>query len=306
VTDGIFPLNGRYSRVVLAFPAAGLILFLTGLADASVTSFDIAAPARKPVSFFVFLPSGISRDSPILLLVPGYNGSGREMLDAGWTKFAQNHGVVLLSPTFETSLAELQAAKGYYYPEQWSGAVVEEALRELGLREGIVPGRILIFGMSAGAHFAHRFALWKPERVKAFVAYSAGWWSDPTEKLAGMPALIMCGENDLRYEATRTFFEKALALELPWVWRSYRHTGHEMTPAARQMAEAFLAYYAKWEPPNARNTRTDAEGGTDATGFWGDVQTYRFVGEEEKEGIPPAVRVWLPSREVAEIWAKEE
>lgn len=283
--------------------ASCVLLFWPGLMPGSVISFDIAGSGGRPVSFYVFAPADVSRDGAILLLVPGFNGSGLDMLDAGWRDFAEKNRLVLLAPTFKTSLAELQTGKGYYYPEQWSGAVVEEALRELGRRTGADGKTVLIFGFSAGAHFAHRFALWKPERVKAFVAYSAGWWSDPTEGLAHVPALIMCGENDPRYDATREFFEKAMDLKLPWIWRSYKGTGHEMTPAVRRMVEAFLGFYAK-EP---RPARQDAKHGSDEeAGFSGDIQTYRFVPEGDAESIPSAVRIRLPSKELAEVWTKEE
>ncbi len=60
-----------------------------------------------------------------------------------------------------------------------SGEATVEALGRIGAKLGMKPDKILIFGFSAGAHFAHGFASWKPERVKAFVAYSAGWWDEP-------------------------------------------------------------------------------------------------------------------------------
>ena len=47
--------------------------------------------------------------------------------------------------------------------------------------------------------------------MKAFVAYSGGWWDAPTDRLKGVPALIMCGEEDERYQATYEFFQKGLA-----------------------------------------------------------------------------------------------
>jgi predicted esterase len=131
---------------------------------------------------------------------------------------------------------------GYYYPEQGSGAEVERMLEQVGKETGVQTDKILIFGFSAGAHFAHRFALWKPERVKAFVAYSAAWWSEPTEALREVPALIVCGEADRpRFEPTKEFFERGQALGLPWVWRSYEGVGHTLTPRIRDLAEAFLA-----------------------------------------------------------------
>jgi dienelactone hydrolase len=256
----------------------------------------------------------------VLLVVPGYNGSGEAMV-RGWSKFAGRVGLVVLAPTFRTSPEELKKRKGYYYPDQWSGAVVEKALAEVAAREKVPVDKILIFGHSAGAHFAHRFAIWKPERVRAFVAYSAAWWDDPTEALVNVPALVMCGEEDPRFDATREFMEKAVGLGLPWIWRSYSGTGHGMTPSVRRMAEAFLAHYAADGPKsNVSSPRSEAAdaaagsvptldvgpGTSDREAFIGDMQTFRFVPESEAEEIPEALRVRLPSRELAEVWAREE
>jgi pimeloyl-ACP methyl ester carboxylesterase len=151
----------------------------------------------------------------------------------------------------------------------------------------------MFFGFSAGAHFSHRFALWKPERVKAFVAYSAAWWSEPTPSLKTVPALILCGEADERYPATFDFFRKGHALGCPWIWRSYAQTAHTLTPAVRSMAEAFLAHYV-----DHKTSALDQR-------WAGDFQTFKKVRIQEKEAIPVEFRIELPSTEIANLWEKE-
>ena len=113
-----------------------------------------------------------------------------------------------------------------------------------------------------------------------------------------VPALVMCGEADERYGATFEFFKKGQRLGCPWVWRSYAGPGHTLTPAVRDMAEVFLAYYAG--------------GGKEQAGMpvsrvprYGDIQTYRSVGPAERDSIPEEFRIELPSKEVAEVWEKE-
>ena len=228
--------------------------------------------------------------SQVLLLVPGINGPGPHMFTPEWKGFASKHHVILLAPTFLTSPEEIKNRRGYYYPEQWSGQATEDALSELGKRENASVDKILIFGFSAGAHFANGFSLWNPERVKAFVAYSAGWWDDPNEKLASVPGLIMCGEADPRYDATWQFMTKALTLNLPWVWRAYSDTGHQITAPVQKMAAAFLGHYADDEPDSP---------------CYGDVQSYQYVSPAEMESIPSQTRIRLPSKAVADQWACE-
>ena len=254
-----------------------------------------ASGDERAVEFAYRRPAGEA--SGVLLLVPGYNGSGKAMLDERWGRFGDEHSLVLLAPTFQTSPERLKSERGYYYPWLGSGRQVGQALVEIQRRCGVTADKVLIFGFSAGAHFAHRFALWKPERVRAYVAYSAAWWSQPTKRLGDVPALIMCGEADPRYEATWAFMEAGLALHLPWVWRSYKNTGHELTPAVRSMAEVFLAQYADSMVSGGKPGPEEV--------FYGDIQTYRVVPASEKESIPGEVRVELPSEAVAETWMKE-
>ena len=154
--------------------------------------------------FDTFAPDG--EVDGVLVLVPGYNGSGKQMLDARWEAFAEKNRLVLLAPTFIAEGMENNEGRGYYYPEQGSGKVMERAIAEAGKRYGVRTEKVLMFGVSAGAHFTHRFAIWNPERVAAFVAYSAGWWSLPAGRIKNVPALIMCGEEDPRYEASYAFF----------------------------------------------------------------------------------------------------
>lgn len=244
-----------------------------------------------------YLPGSIGTNLPepkVLLLVPGYNQSGKAAFfakDSEWLKFAEGERLILLTPTFQTSPEELARREGYYYSAQWSGAAAEEALRQLSQKFPVDVQRIGLFGISAGAHFGHRFAEWNPDRVRAFAAYSAGWWDPPTDRLAKVPALIMCGEDDGRLNATLAYFQQGNAKQYPWIWRSYKNTGHEDTPPATALAQAFLRHYLR---------------GSDEESVVGDIQTYRTYPLSQIEELPESCRVILPSAAVAAAWAEEK
>jgi len=251
---------------------------------------------RRDVAIRMWQADDARAKAGVLVLVPGYNGDGAAMLDVRWKAFAEKNRLILLAPTFHAEANENNQGKGYYYPEQGSGSVIEQALREVTRRTGVATDKVMMFGFSAGAHFAHRFALWRPQRVRAFVAYSAAWWSAPTARLRQVPALILCGEADERYAATFEFFKQGQKLGCPWVWRSYHRTGHKLTPTVRTLAEVFLAHYAAVAmTPSA----------TPVEVRYGDIQTFRDVGRAEKETIPEELRIELPSPAVAEAWRKE-
>jgi dienelactone hydrolase len=272
--------------------AALLLIFLCTLLSAGEEQWVVTAGDME-VPFHSWQAEGTGASTGVLVLVPCFNGDGAQMLDARWKVFAEKNHLVLLAPSFRAKGDENNRGKGYYYPEQGSGEVLEKALRELKRRTGADTDQVLMFGFSAGAHFSHRFALWKPQRVKAFVAYSAGWWSEPSAELAQVPALILCGEADERYSATYDFFWKGHKLGCPWLWRSYPNTGHALTPAVRDMAEVFLAHYAQTKPP-ASDER-----------LCGDFQTYQSVPFAERNEIAEEFRLILPSKAVAAVWERE-
>ncbi len=269
-------------------------------ADNEIKEYQLpAAPGvHDAVSYYYRLPQnagrGAGQPTGVLMLVPGYNGSGLDFLKASssWYALADSERLILVSPTFQTTLEEIHSQRGYYYASLWSGQATIDAVDHIAAQAGLAPGPLLIFGFSAGAHFAHRFALWNPARVKAFVAYAAAWWDAPTARLAGVPALIMCGEGDARYEPSHAFFEQGLALGLPWMWRSYPDTDHQITPPVTRMAQAFLGYYAAQRPQE----------------HWiGDAQTYHFyaAGAEDVQFIPDEAKIEIPSRALAVIWSKD-
>lgn len=267
-----------------------MLILLTRVLSAAEESWVVSSRGMG-VPFRSWAAEGTGAGAEVLVLVPGYNGDGARMLDERWKAFAQKNGLALLAPTFRAAGHENNRGKGYYYPEQGSGEVMEKALKELKRRTGADTDKVLFFGFSAGAHYAHRFALWKPQRVRAFVAYSAAWWSEPTARLKKIPALVMCGEADERYAATYEFFRKGHKLDCPWIWRSYERTGHSLTPAVRDMAEAFLAWHA---------TRRG-----DSPPLYGDIQTFKTVVAADRDKIPEELRVELPSQAVADVWEKE-
>jgi len=247
-----------------------------------------------PGSVWIYLPQ--EKDlTGVWVLVPGYGGDGREFLrgEAGrsWIELAHRERIALVCPSFaKIPLAEIHQRRGYYYPDQGSGEAVWRAVEEVRRETGMTHERVGWFGFSAGAHFVHRFALWKPERVTCLVACAAGWWDEPTEGIRAVPALILCGEEDSRLNASLAFFQKGRLLGAPWVWRSFPGTGHEVTPEVRQLAQLFMSHY--WQDDRPDEAR------------YGDAQSFQLVSRETAMELPEICRVILPNAEFARKWAE--
>ena len=295
------------SDLLCRFWVACLLVLLLDCGVTSAGNIDEVqitskSPVDPQVEFYFRLPEKVngkisaSLKEGVLLLVPGFNGDGRMFLQEPiWTHFADQEDLILVSPSFHTTLEEIQANEGYYNPKLWSGDATLSALDKIAAKTGAKTDRILIFGFSAGAHFTNGFVLWKPERVKAFVCYSAAWWQAPTAALHDLPGLVMCGEDDERYNASLAFMRQGQELGLPWIWRSYKGTEHVMTPKIAKMAQAFLAHYAR----DVKPFRTG--------GIIGNMQTYEYFDEKSPEAgkIPKDLRITLPSKTVAEVWKQE-
>lgn len=67
------------------------------------------------VPFRSWQAEGDKAGTGVLVLVPGYNGKGEQMLDARWKAFAGKNGLVLLAPTFHAEGKENNEGRGYYY-----------------------------------------------------------------------------------------------------------------------------------------------------------------------------------------------
>ena len=123
-------------QVVFSGEAAGMKPFLT-------------EGNTGEVPFFLYLPVALQatpalQPAGVLLLVPGYNGSGEAMIDERWRRFADQNSLILLAQTFKNSNPqELHENRGYYYPEQGSGEEIEKALTEVHRRTGALLQKIV-------------------------------------------------------------------------------------------------------------------------------------------------------------------
>ena len=184
-----------------------LARFDVGMADSAI-AYDISLPLPET-------PQGL------LVVVHGHGRSTR--LAEAFAKRAAREGLVLLAPIFGVEeYKDFQILRGQAGPlaaAEALNAACEDATRTFGL----VPAPFALVGFSAGAQFAHRYAMCFPGRVAALVAASAGWYTMPEPELGfpygcaesedlptgierldaflSIPALVMVGEKDTARDA---------------------------------------------------------------------------------------------------------
>lgn len=221
----------------------------------------------------------------VLVLCPGFNGDGKDWLrKSEWREFAKQQHLDLAAISFASDGGDLRRGRGYYYASNGSGAVLLDGLR----RAFPHASRLLMFGFSGGAQFTSRFADWKPERLIAWCAYSAGWWDYPGMHPNSPPGLLMCGDDDPRFGASLVYFKQGRALGKPWLWVAAGRTGHGIESEAEDFARSYFAAVLK-----VRLHRS--------SGGWVDID---FGSTAARAAViqQPTLYGWLPDMQLLSKW----
>ena len=136
------------------------------------------------------IPQGLATPAPLLVFLHSSTSNGHRW-SPNFSGLAEKYGFVVLTPS---------ARNGYYWTEEYDYQAILDAIEEVKLRYPIDPQRIYAAGNSAGGHTVYQFAIEHRDVFAGFVS-SAGRLSPDVddavlEKGKGMPALILCGEQD--------------------------------------------------------------------------------------------------------------
>ena len=133
-------------------------------------------------AFFLFVPSTVSADAPIMVSVHGVNRNAAEHAFR-FREEAARRGAVLIAPLFEK-----EHYGGYQQLVCRNGARSDEALLRVidsvSRSTGADGEKVHLFGYSGGAQFVHRFAMLRPERTSVAVIGAAGWYTFPDASMA--------------------------------------------------------------------------------------------------------------------------
>lgn len=225
----------------------------------------------------------VSNPRAVLVLCPGYNGSGEGLIRSKvWQDFAKKERLGLVGLSFASPINTLHDGTGYYYTNHGSGEILLEGLRKIFGKD--LP--ILLYGFSGGAHFTSRFTEWKPERVLTWCAYSAGWWDVPEVSDVAPPGIVACGDADNRYGASLVYFKQGRAAGKPWLWISLGGVGHV---GSRELDDFVRIYFSAILQLRSK------------VGLWVDVYDKNVISQPDAEA-QPALSGWLPSNTLYENW----
>jgi hypothetical protein len=218
-----------------------------------------------------------------LVLCPGRNGNGQELIDnSQWVKFANDEKLNLVGISFASD--DDPQDRGYFEISSGSGQILLDGLKQaFGSKQ--LP--LLLYGFSRGAQFTYSFARWKPDLVIAWCAYSATRWEPPEKNIYEPKGIIACGEDDeSNYSFSTLQFIKGRSMSKPWAWVSLGHQGHAWSSSLDEFVRIYFA--SVLAHPQSK-------------GLWLDVDSKTPITPSDLREHP-TLAAWLPDETAANAW----
>ncbi len=224
---------------LLAIGALLLILLFSAACSAGATEGIDSIPtdnyANPRLDYYYYIPSNVIENgnnshSPILIAVPGLSDRGEHLVSKEVKEFADEKGVVIIAPSFIWDEQNWSARQSYQYPAAWSGDALLKIINQVKEKTKITPAGLYLFGFSAGAQFALRFCLWKPEQCIACAAHGSGGTIIPDRPIAVRFFVTVGTQDGERTGQAKTFYNAARNLGIDVIYREY-DAGHWLTTA---------------------------------------------------------------------------
>lgn len=143
-------------------------------------AFSVAS-APPALDCFYYIPERLDASAPPLVCVHGVSRNALEHI-FGFSRKADETGAALVVPVFDK-----RAFSGYQTlgcKKDWNALNAFEALLEAAAGViGAPTDAVNMFGFSGGGQFVHRFAMARPQRVRAFAFAAPGWYTLPDAAL---------------------------------------------------------------------------------------------------------------------------
>ena len=279
-------------------------------------TFDVSVPPGdnfNTAEFRLWHPEGVETLRGILVLAPGSNGDGRgEVEDSTWRGLAEKHDLALLGVHMTDERHPQMFIEHYVDVSEGSGEALLEAVDMLAEESGhpeLSQAPFLLWGMSAGGQFNYEFALWKPERVLAFIVNKGGiYYSAQASRAAqNVPGFFFIGETDLEYRNDIIAGIFAINRRAGALWALAVEPGvsHEVA-GSKDMAVLFFDELIPLRLPTLHRTNR----GPGAPSPWiGTPDTSPTQNPRQSYRLPRRPQTtyptsWLPTETLARAWQR--
>lgn len=175
---------------------------------ASSQTYDTRLPPGNnfnQTQFRLWMPEGLQSAKAVLILVPGSNSDGRGQVETPlWRTLAHEQDLVLVGLHLTDKMHDDMFIDHYVEVDKGSGDAFLTALDTLGEMSGhheIARAPLLLWGMSEGGDFNYEFALWRPQKVGAFVVNKGGIYYSAlaSADVRNVPELFFIRTEDLAF-----------------------------------------------------------------------------------------------------------
>jgi dienelactone hydrolase len=269
--------------------------------------FDVDIPPSgnfTKAAFRFWSPNYSQPIRGVIVLSPGFNGDGRGLLnDRNWQALASKYRLALA--------ADFMQGPDYHVAAGGTGDALLNALGQFAdkvNRPELKSAPLLLYGESAGGQFDYNFALWKPERVLAFVVNKGGFYSqaEPDPRMYAVPGLFFLGQTDKpeRINAITGLWTAGREHGALWALAPQPHSGHEFSKTAAP-ARVFFESVLKLRLPDDSAATADGDAPAlkaldESHGWLGDLTTHEI---RDAAGTDPDHKAaWLPDEASAKAW----
>lgn len=169
-------------------------------------------PARAPggLGCWLAVPRQPDPGAPLLVAVHGIRRGAEEQAEL-FAARAAALGRTVVAPLFDATHWSGYQRLGGARPADMALTELLQTLRDDGLD---APARFDLFGFSAGAQFAHRYAMLHPEHIARLSVAAAGWYTFPDAAAFPYGLATPAGRTDGRGRAMQAALGRFLRLPI--------------------------------------------------------------------------------------------
>lgn len=199
-----------------------------------------------------------------------------------------------------------------------------KGVEELSRKYGMPDKEFLLWGVCGAGQYAARLALRQPQYFLAIHVHMPGSFDKPTPEANQVLWCLTTGELESGHERSLRFFYACKTLGYPIIYKAIIGLGHAEHPLADKLGLEFYEYALSLREEKLKfetgmnnsfsNVRKDAIKKPDWPWpesfrnplFIGDVVNQEIFRFERADMVPAAFQTMLPTRELADTWAREE
>ena len=199
----------------------------------------------------------------------------------------------------------------------------ERGVKELCEKYGLPERNFLIWGQSGAAQWAKRLCLRKPDYFLAIHVHIPSSFDKPTPEARKVLWCLTTGEVESGYERSKRFVAECQKLGYPIVYKAIPGLGHTSHPDTAALGFKFFEFAltqrkAREEFDQQEKKRSSVlKREQPATippwpeifqnpPFYGDIVNQEAFSAGQKDMIPEGYRIPLPTKEIADIWNKQQ